>query len=143
MADESETLGDMTPFTGRSSEFHDSVWLAAEDLVGLGNVHVEITEVMNHRNVVFQGGRTVPRVLSLQFKGDSRRLVVNNTNRKTLVWLFRTNKAPEWIGKRVTLFVTEVPAVGGGKTLGIIVRRELPNQQPVRPVRPVRTERRK
>lgn len=100
-------------FEGHSSEMKkDSPWLASEDLLGKGDVEVTIKACHRHKDVPFDGGRREPTVYSLEFVGKKKQMVLNTTNRKTLVEKFGAN-VKEWTGKKITLWVdTEVPMKG-------------------------------
>lgn len=92
-------------FEGRSAEMKkDSPWLASEDLIGLGDVKVLIDSVHRHVDVEFDAGRKEKVVYSIKFKGKSKHLILNSTNRKTLVAKFGVN-VKDWAGKEVTLYV--------------------------------------
>lgn len=127
-----DSAGDVSEFTGRSSEMRDpdSPWLAAEDLMDLGrDLVVQIGRVTFHKNAVFDGGRKED-VHALEFVGKHKRLVLNATNRRTLVALFGTTQASAWKEQWIALFVNpEVPAVGGGTTAGIRIRPTRPKRR--------------
>ena len=92
-------------FEGRSAEMKkDSPWLASEDLIGLGDVKVVIESVFRHADVEFDAGRKEKVVYSVKFKGKSKQLVLNSTNRKTLVGKFGVN-VKDWADKEVILYV--------------------------------------
>lgn len=125
-----------TEFTGRSSAMKiGTPWLSAEDLLDAGDVNVIIEKVFHHTEVTFDDGRKVD-VYAVQFAGKEKQLVLNTTNRKTLVALFSTN-VKDWKGKRITLFVDENVAAFGKTVCGIRIRRKLPPQdKPVSPEDP-------
>jgi len=114
-------------FVGRSAEMRKSTpWLASEDLMDLGqDVIVEIEKVRHYKDAVFDDGRK-EEVWSLKFKGKQKELVLNATNRKKLVSMFGTTKVPEWVGKKITLYVEDGIRKPGGKrgetTTGIRIR---------------------
>lgn len=114
------------PFTGQTREMRlDSPWLASEDILDLGDVEVEIEAVYKHRDAVFDDGRTAT-VFAVKFKGKQKQLVLNATNRKTLLALFATSKVTEWLGKKITLYVDRNVRKPGGRagetTCGIRIR---------------------
>ena len=118
---------DGEPFRGRTSEFRqDMDWLASEDIIGCGDVEVAIKDVERHKKIVFDDGSTRENALVLVFEGKHKRLVLNPTNRKTVVLKMRTNDVKEWIGKKITLYVDHNVRKPGGKrgekTCGIRVR---------------------
>jgi hypothetical protein len=86
----------------------DTPWLAAEDLLGIpGNeAKVTISGVFEHTNVEFEQGRTKPKAFAVAFVGKQKQLVLNSTNRKTLVKMYGANVL-EWKNKPCTLFVSE------------------------------------
>jgi hypothetical protein len=100
-------------FEGRSAEMKkNSPWLASEDLLDLGDVAVEIEGIYRHRDVEFDAGRREQVVYSLKFKGKQKQMVLNSTNRRTLVQKFGAN-VQDWKGRQVTLFVdTNVRMMG-------------------------------
>jgi len=99
-----------------------SPWLSCEDLDGIGEVKCEVEGVLAHRNATMQDGRKQPLLYAVKFKGKERQLVLNATNRKTLVALYGTD-VKQWTGKTVTLFVQDgVRNPAGGKTKGIRIR---------------------
>ena len=110
-----------TEFSGRSSQMRESEWLASEDIVGLGDVAAEIEHIFKHEQVEFDEGRK-ETVHAIAFKGKKKQLVLNATNRKTLVNMFGP-ETTEWIGQTVKLHVVSVKAFGE-MTHGIRIRRE-------------------
>ena len=114
------------PFTGKSPEMRkDSPFLSSEDLLDAGDVKVVIEGVFRHKDAIFDDGRK-ETVYAISFVGKQRQLVLNNTNRKTLVAKFGTTKVSDWIGKEVTLHVVSgVRKPGGAKgetTTGIRIK---------------------
>jgi hypothetical protein len=115
------------PFTGKSPEMKKPTpWLASEDLLDAGDVKVTISGVFKHKDAKFDDGR-VETVFALAFAGKERQLVLNATNRKTLVDKFETTDVKAWIGKEIVLYVDrDVRKPGGGKSercCGIRIRR--------------------
>jgi hypothetical protein len=113
-------------FTGRSPAMKkEGPWLSSEELMDAGEVTVEIEKVFRHVDAEFDEGRK-ETVHALKFVGKERQLVLNNTNRKTLVAKFQTTDVKQWIGKPVTLFVVHGIRKPGGKkgetTCGIRVK---------------------
>jgi hypothetical protein len=114
------------PFDGKSPAMKkDTPWLSAEDLLDAGEVAVEIEGVWKHTDAVFDDARK-ETVHALQFKGKQRQLILNATNRKTLVAKFGTTDVKKWIGQSITLYVQKDVRKPGGKrgetTCGIRVR---------------------
>ena len=68
----------------------------------------------------------------------TRPLIVNATNRKTLMALYGDLSAQALEGKRVRLYVDpRVRAVGGGTTSGIRIRKLIPEPAPQQPAGPI------
>jgi hypothetical protein len=112
-------------YTGTVSAMRTSPWLASEDLDGLGEVQAEIEAVYVHENAVMQDGRTQPRLFAIKFKSREKQMVLNATNRKTLVAAF--GQPAKWAGNKVGIYVQDgVKAVGGGKTKGLRLRAKAP-----------------
>ena len=85
-------------FSGHSSQMRgDSPWLASEDLLGRGDVQVTIGKCFFHRGAEFDEGRKED-VYALSFEGKSKQLVLNATNRRTLVSLYGADVA-RWAGQ--------------------------------------------
>ena len=110
------------PFEGHSSEMKkNSPWLASEDLLGKDPVEVVIKSVHRHRDVEFEAGRTEQVVYSLEFEKASKQLVLNSTNRKTLVAKFGAN-VKDWSGKKITLYVDTNVRMMGKKVCGVRIK---------------------
>ena len=108
-------------FEGRSAEMKDSPWLASEDLLGAGEVKVKIVRCHRYKNVEFDKGRKEPTVYAIEFEGKQKQLVLNSTNRKTLVAKFGTD-VREWNDKEVVLFVNPKVRFAGKTVCGIRIR---------------------
>jgi len=94
-------------FTGMAPQMRESPWLASEDIAMFGgSKDLQIEKVVKHLNVEFAQGRKKPEVYAVSFVGVKRQLVLNATNRKSIVKLHGL-KVADWAGKRVCLFVTE------------------------------------
>lgn len=115
-------MSEPIPFDGRTAAMRTSPWLASEDLDGLGEVEVTIETVRLHKDVEMQEGRKKPKLYSLKFVGKERELVLNATNRKTLVGHFGTD-TKAWRGQKIKLYVKDgVRNPAGGTTKGIRVK---------------------
>lgn len=116
-------MSDAIPFDGRSSAMRGpSPWLASENLDGLGDVEVTIESVIQHTNATMQDGRKTPKLFALKFTGKDMQLVLNATNRKSLVKLYGVD-TKEWRGKKIKLYVQDgVRCPSGGTTKGIRIR---------------------
>lgn len=109
-------------FEGHSSEMKtNSPWLASEDLLGKGDVPVVIKACHRHKDVEFEAGRKEQVVYSLEFEKASKHLVLNSTNRKTLVAHFGANVA-DWKGKKITLYVDDNVKMMGKRVCGVRIR---------------------
>lgn len=121
------------PFNGTSGTMRkETPWLSSEDLMDQGDVVVEIESVFKHIDAVFDEGR-IETVHALKFKGKNRQLVLNATNRKSLVGMFGTTKTPEWVGKKIALYVDRNVRKPGGRkgetTCGIRIKQARETQQ--------------
>jgi hypothetical protein len=99
----------------------ENPWLAAEDLMGRPRVTVTIEAVKRHRGVTFEDNRKED-VIALHFKGATKALVLNKTNRRRLTSLYGTNDCAKWLGKKCTLYVEKLKRPAwGDRTHGIRV----------------------
>ena len=108
-------------FDGRASEMRDSPWLASEDLDGVNEVTLTISNVYKNADVEFEGGRKKEIVFSLEFEKAKRQLILNGTNRKSLIKAFGAD-VKGWIGKRVVVYVEDNIKVGREIKKGLRVR---------------------
>jgi hypothetical protein len=113
------------PFHGRSAEMRKPTpWLSSEDLLEVGEVPAEIEGVYLHKDAMFDDGRK-ENVYGVRFVKKEKELILNATNRKTLVNAFGVH-VKNWSGKKVLLYVQfGVKKVGGAKgetTCGIRVK---------------------
>lgn len=93
-----------TEFAGHSSEMReDTPWLSSEDLLDRGDVPAVIEKCHHVLGAEFDGGRKED-VYTLSFVGKKKQLVLNATNRKTLVAMFGANVS-KWPGKSIKLQV--------------------------------------
>jgi hypothetical protein len=94
-------------FEGTATAMKESPWLASEDLIGRGTIKLKIEAVFKNEGVKFEGGRTEKKPLfSVKFAGIPKQLILNATNRKTLVEAFGAT-VKSWIGKPVQLTVKD------------------------------------
>lgn len=99
-----------------------SPWLAGEDLNGLGDVPVEIEDVLIYDDVSFEAGRKEKDVPAIKFKGKTKQLVLRTAaNRKMLIKKFGTD-TKVWRGQKITLYFDPDVMRGGIKTGGIRIR---------------------
>jgi hypothetical protein len=103
------------PYDGPSGVARDSDWLNSEDLIKGKDQQVKIEKVLRRDNHKFEGGgkkdEVIPVYLSLKFEGKGRELGLNATNRKILSKMFGS-RTGAWIGKTITLYVTQCLAWG-------------------------------
>jgi hypothetical protein len=109
-------------FEGRSGEMKESPWLASEDLLGAGDQKVKILRCHKYKNVEFDGGRKEETVYALEFEGKKKQLVLNSTNRKSLVNLYGGN-VKDWCDQEVTLWVDENVRFAGKRVCGIRIKK--------------------
>ena len=80
-----------TEYTGPSAAIKgDCPWLASEDILGKGDIVVTIEACHAVQDAEFEGGRKED-LYTLSFVGAKKQLILNSTNRKTLVSLYGTN----------------------------------------------------
>lgn len=103
-------------------------WIKAE-MLGDEDVHVTISEawIDEPRDDAPEGTRKQV-ILRTKEYGD-KKFGLNVTNRKTLVKLLGDD-TDKWVGKRITLYTTEVE-YQGDTMLGIRIRLKLPAAKPV------------
>jgi len=116
-----------TEFDGRAGEMRESPWLASEDIEGVGDVTVTIEKVYKHMQAEFDSGRKKD-VHAIKFKGSDKQLVLNASNRKTIVKLYGT-KITDWYGKQITLYMIRNVKVGRELKNGIRIREQIPQPQ--------------
>lgn len=104
------------------------------DKIGAGECVLDQGRREDH-DVIFFREQSVPGLPVV------RPLIVNSTNRKTLMSIYGDLSADVLMGKRVRLYVDpHVRAVGGGYTSGIRIRKLVPPEpEPVQTVQPVRS----
>ena len=121
-----------------------SAFLAVEDFTANAEPILTIKEIGFGECVLDQGRREEHDVIffaesSVPGLPQVRPMLVNSTNRKTLLSIYGDLSAAALEGKRVRLYVDpRVRAVGGGTTAGIRIRKLVPETpgaaQPVHPV---------
>lgn len=122
-----------------------SAFLAVEDFAVNAEPVLTIKEIGFGECVLDQGRREEHDVIFFREQSVPglpvvRPLIVNSTNRKTLMSIYGDLSADVLMGKRVRLYVDpHVRAVGGGYTSGIRIRKLVPpapKSAPVHPVQP-------
>lgn len=108
----------------RISEEFGSYWLKAEDLA-----EDEIVLTIDHVGIEeFKEDKGVKKKVSLRFRekfgGKDKGMVLNVTNRNTMVKLYGDD-TDDWEGKRITLYASEV-AFDGKMTPCIRVKSKVP-----------------
>jgi len=109
-------------FEGDAPQMKDSNWISCDDLdiIG-GSGTVTITRVAED-DVTFEGGRE-EHVYWVEFKETQKGLIINATNRETLIRLFGKKKPnPSWQGKKVELYVDDNVQFRGKRVRGVRVR---------------------
>lgn len=119
-----------------------SAFLAVEDFAANAEPILTIKEIGFGECVLDQGRREEHDVIffmeaSVPGLPVVRPMLVNSTNRKTLMAVYGDLSAEVLMGKRIRLYVDpRVRAVGGGTTAGIRIRKLVPPAtEPVQPVR--------
>ncbi len=109
-------------FEGHASEMKkNTTWLSSEDLLERGDVKVTIEGVFCDNDVEFDQGRKEPVVYSVKFKGKTKRLVLNATNRRNLVGKFGANVS-KWKDQEIVLYVDPNVRMMGKVVMGIRIR---------------------
>ena len=122
-----------------------SAFLAVEDFTANAEPILTIKEIGFGECVLDQGRREEHDVIffaesSVPGLPQVRPMLVNSTNRKTLLSIYGDLSAAALEGKRVRLYVDpRVRAVGGGTTAGIRIRKLVPPAPEPTPVQPVQT----
>lgn len=120
-----------------------SAFLAVEDFASGAEPILTIKEVGYGECVLDQGRREEHDVIffmeaSVPGLPVVRPMLVNSTNRKTLMAVYGDLSAEVLMGKRIRLYVDpRVRAVGGGTTAGIRIRKLVPPE----PAQPIQTSR--
>ena len=102
-----------TEFTGHTREMRElkpTPWLASEDIMGLGEIEVTIESVNKVLGAEFDMGRKED-VFTVGFTGKKKQLVLNATNRKTLVAMFGAD-VTAWKGQKVRLTTVKCKMMG-------------------------------
>lgn len=113
-------------YTGSAVEMKSTLWLAVEDIQDSAPLTVTIEDVERYDKVTFDAGRVEANKYALAFKGASKRLVLNATNRKALQRAFG-NKVANWRGQKVELHIEPLPRKFNEHTHGIRVKAHADN----------------
>ena len=107
----------------------DAKFLASEDLIGSGEVELEISGVFEHSGEVMQDGRKKD-LFSIAFTKTPKRMVLNATNRRALAFAFGSDVS-KWAGNKVKIYVQDGvrnPA-GGATVCGLRLRCQQSTEQ--------------
>lgn len=91
-------------------KMNDQRYLGAYSLDPGKDLTLTIKEV-KREEVVSEGNRKEMCII-VYFKEDSKPLILNSTNAKTISKLYKTPYIENWSGRAITLFATEVKAFG-------------------------------
>lgn len=110
-------IPDSVAITGSVAAHMDARFLSSYDLIGMKDIELTISRVELAENVSFFDLKARKETLKrksilVYFEGAKKPLVLNVTNTKTIIEKLGTNKGSEWIGKKITLYVTRVKAFG-------------------------------
>lgn len=108
-------------YTGTVAGMKTSPWLASEDLLGLPSPELEIEAVYKNTDVKMDGGRTEPELYSLKFRGASKQMILNATNRRVLTKQFGAS-TKAWVGQKVTVYVQDGVKFAGKVVTGLRLR---------------------
>lgn len=133
------------PFSGHIAAMRaDADWLGAEDLIGLGDVPYQIERIAFDNDLKIAGRASKDKhylyLLDANGKKSQKKLLINSHRRKMLGKIHGPT-ADKWAGQWIWLFVDEVKAVDGGRTLGVRMRdrRDPPKAQQAKPEPPKET----
>jgi hypothetical protein len=101
----------------------DSDWLRSVDIEGKGEPTVTISRVVGGE-VTGVGGKKNKKPV-LYFEGKSKPLAIGATIGKTIERMYGP-KTEDWVGKRITLYVTTTNAMSGETVSCIRVRPTVP-----------------
>jgi hypothetical protein len=98
-------------YDGPSGAGSDSPWLTAEDLIKGKDLKVTIEKVIYYDEIEFEVGRKEKNKLALKFRGKTKELVLNATNRRSCVRMFG-GITGGWKGQPIVLFVSQTRKPG-------------------------------
>lgn len=129
-------------FTGHIRAMRaDNDWFGAEDLVGLPDTPFQIIGVKHDEHLKIGGAPSKDKFyleLADASGRECRKKMSINPGRRTMIALLHGGVTKEWKGKWIWVYVDEVKAVGGGKTLGMKIRnkKDAPRGKVAKPVEP-------
>ena len=122
----------------RMSDAFPSKYLRAEDLEE-GDLVVTIGEAVYEEFTDPQTKRVEQKPV-LHFQGsETKPMVLNKTNWKTIAQVLGTDETDDWTGKKVALYATEVESFGQ-MVLGIRVRLKAPGKPAAAPAKAAATK---
>jgi hypothetical protein len=118
-----QTADETKQFSGHAALMRgDSPWLAGLDLMGRESVPVVIEAVYLHRGIKFEAGRKEDKY-AVKFQGKEKQMILNATNRKSLVRMFGPNTA-DWAGKAIHIYYDPTVTRGKETVGGIRIKQE-------------------
>ena len=96
-----------TEITGSITKEMDRRFLSSIDLAGHGTVGMTIDRLEKVKELKYLNGQQKENVILLYFKETTRPLEMNATNIKSLIMVTGTNKANDWLGKKIGLYAME------------------------------------
>jgi len=110
MAKKSKAIPKGEEVLGSVTKFMDRNYLSSLDLIGAGDVKLEIDRVEHHDKITFANGNTKENALLMYFVGTNKPLDLNSTNIRAIIAILGTSQGREWKGKNITLAVKKVSA---------------------------------
>ena len=108
-------------FTGSAVEMITTPWLAVEDIADKAPLAVVIEDVEHYEKVTLDAGRVENHKYALVFKGASKKLLINATNRKAMQKAFGSDTT-KWRGQKITLTIDQLKRVFNEHTHGIRIK---------------------
>jgi hypothetical protein len=108
-------------FTGHVTAMRaDAEFIGAEDIMGRGDVPMQIARVVQYTNRK-ACGKSQPTMFTLHFHNEPKELWIKATNRKQITKLYGPD-ASKWKDRWIWLHVEECKSPQGGMTLGVRIR---------------------
>jgi len=112
MAKKSKEIPKGEEVLGSVTKFMDRRFLSSLDIMGAGDVKLEIDRVEHLDKVTYANGNTSENVLLMYFAGTDRPLALNSTNIRAIIAILGSNQVKSWKGKSITVAVKQVNAFG-------------------------------
>jgi hypothetical protein len=112
------STGKSEPYNGPISAIRRSPYLASSDIIGLGDLDVEIEGIFRDTDVDMGDGRKEAELFTIKFVGQPKRMVINAANLKVLSKAFGA-KIENWKGQKVKLYVLDNIKAFGKLTTGL------------------------